>query len=183
MRLINCVLFDLGNTLIHEVVDDLHTLDYTELHAMPRAKAVLEHLHKEYSLAVITNTESSSESSVRAALKRLGLESYLSAVVTSFDVGARKPDERIFREALRRVDANPEEVAMVGNDLVCDMNGAKHLGMFTILFCSTCPPTPGNSVDRCIERFDQLPATLASLQRRSLNGPREALRGKEGDDL
>ena len=65
----------------------------------------------------------------RAKLRRLGLR--LDAVVISGEVGLRKPDPRIFRLALRRLMATPDEAIMIGDDSKLDLAPARALGMRT----------------------------------------------------
>jgi HAD superfamily hydrolase (TIGR01662 family) len=127
------VLFDLGDTLIDERVDDAEQLDRMPLHARPDALQVLTKLSERFSLALVTDTETSREPAVRRALSRLGLERFFDAVVTSQDLGVSKPDPAMFQEALRRIRVLPEEAVMVGNDLDRDVEGAARLGLRTIL--------------------------------------------------
>ena len=67
------------------------------------------------------------------SLKRLGLLGYFKAVVTSAQVGWRKPHPAIFAEALRRLDCAPSEAVFVGDDPVADVEGAKGVGMKAVL--------------------------------------------------
>ena len=98
--MIKAVLLDLGDTLIHEKVDDAEPLDQMSLHAKPGAFEVLDRLSKLFVLGLVTDTDSSDEVAVRVALRRLGLESFFRAVVTSQDIGVTKPDPAIFRALL-----------------------------------------------------------------------------------
>jgi putative hydrolase of the HAD superfamily len=131
------VLFDLGDTLIYERVDDQAQLHELPLRLRPDACEVLDELSRRYRLALVTDTETSSEHSVRQALRMLGIAAFFDAVVTSIDVGVRKPDPQIFLEALRRVDARPSEAAMIGNDPLTDISGANGIGVITILYTPT----------------------------------------------
>ena len=135
--MLKAVLFDLGDTLIYERVDDDYRLDEMTLHARPHARQVLERLSQSYKIGLVTDTETSSEASVREALQQLGLEKFFSAVVTSTDLGVTKPHPDIFLEALRQLEVSPEEAIMVGNDPTRDLKGAKQLGIPTILYRPT----------------------------------------------
>ena len=44
-------------------------------------------------------------------------------------VGAEKPDPAIFRAALDRLGATPEETMFIGNSLRRDREGARRMGM------------------------------------------------------
>ncbi len=58
-----------------------------------------------------------------------GLADRLDPVVTSAAVGWRKPDPRALLPLLRAWNLPPHEVAMVGDDLGCDVAGAAAVGM------------------------------------------------------
>ena len=135
--MIKAVLFDLGDTLIYERVDDIVKLDEMKLHIRPSAKETLERLSGYYKIGLVSDTEISPESSVRKALSKLGIESYFSAIVTSTCIGRSKPHPDIFLEALRRLGVVPQEAVMVGNDPSRDILGARQLELITILYRSS----------------------------------------------
>jgi putative hydrolase of the HAD superfamily len=80
-------------------------------------------------LGLISNIDRS----VTPMLERLGINQLLSLSVTSEEVGATKPDPRIFEAALARASVNPPEAAYVGDQPEIDMAGAKKVGMKAIL--------------------------------------------------
>jgi putative hydrolase of the HAD superfamily len=61
-------------------------------------------------------------------LERAGLASYLSAVVSSAETGAEKPDPRVFEEALQRLGVQPERAIHIGDD-PADQAGALAAGL------------------------------------------------------
>jgi HAD superfamily hydrolase (TIGR01549 family) len=65
-------------------------------------------------------------------LRDLGLDELFEVVSVSCDVGYLKPHPRIFEHALEAMGLAPEEVAMVGDSLRADVEGAKALGMTAI---------------------------------------------------
>ncbi len=69
---------------------------------------------------------------IYVGLRRLAINRFLSAVLVSADVGWRKPNKRIFEEALRRLGVRPEETVYVGDSPLEDIQGAKVLGMKTV---------------------------------------------------
>lgn len=64
-------------------------------------------------------------------LDELGVSQRLDVAVFSSEIGRRKPDEAIFRYALERLGAEPEEALMVGDKVAVDIAGAKALGIKT----------------------------------------------------
>jgi putative hydrolase of the HAD superfamily len=75
-------------------------------------------------LACVTNWDVG----IGEQLVRAGLAHYLSAVVSSAETGAEKPDPRVFAEALRRLGVQPERALHVGDDEV-DQAGALAAGL------------------------------------------------------
>ena len=61
-------------------------------------------------------------------LERAGLRSYLSAVVSSAEIGAEKPDPRVFTEALARLGVEAERAVHIGDD-EADQAGALAAGL------------------------------------------------------
>lgn len=71
-------------------------------------------------------------------LRRSGLDAHLSGVVVSDEVGAAKPDPRIFDAAFDVAGGPPrEEVAIVGDSLTSDMAGGRAYGITTIWIDAT----------------------------------------------
>jgi len=133
--LIRAVFFDLGDTLIVEDVVAGRHLWEVALKKLPYLDEVLTELKKKgYKLGIITNTVTSREEHVRMALRKIDVEKYFDAILTSVDVGHEKPDERIFMTALRKLRVKPNEAVMVGNRIGADIMGGNRMGMKTILF-------------------------------------------------
>jgi HAD superfamily hydrolase (TIGR01509 family) len=66
-------------------------------------------------------------------LVRIGIIRFLRVCVFSEDVEVEKPERLIFEKAAHTVGEDPEKIAMVGDDMKRDVQGAKVLGMRTIL--------------------------------------------------
>jgi putative hydrolase of the HAD superfamily len=71
--------------------------------------------------------------SLGQVLERLGLAPLLDGVVTSAQVGVRKPSPEIFAAALRLVGASPAAAVHVGDSLEEDVAGARAAGIEAIL--------------------------------------------------
>lgn len=132
--MIKAILFDLGDTLVkEESAGDKHAAE-AELEKVPFVDEVLRQLKGKFKLAIVTNTSVSREEDIRRALIKLGLAEYFDAIVTSIDVGHEKPDERIFRVALKKLRVKPAEAIMIGNRIKTDILGANKLGIKTVYF-------------------------------------------------
>ncbi|HEY1331436.1 MAG TPA: HAD family hydrolase [Actinomycetota bacterium] len=99
---------------------------------------------------------------MRQDLAALGLDRYLSASVFSSELGVRKPDARIFEEALRRLDAEPATTVFVGDRLMDDVGGARRVGMRAVQTRQFRREEPdGIQPDAAIDHLRELPAVLA----------------------
>ena len=87
--------------------------------------------------------------STRGIVDRLGLVEAFDEVILSFEVGLRKPDPAIYREALRRVDVEPDRAVFVDDQQeYCD--GAASIGIPTYLIDRTGDATPDGNGHRVI---------------------------------
>jgi putative hydrolase of the HAD superfamily len=58
-----------------------------------------------------------------------GLTQYIDNMVCSEEIGSEKPSPRMFTLALARINKNPEDVIMLGNNIVSDIYGAQQVGI------------------------------------------------------
>ena len=78
----------------------------------------------------------------RPELRRLGLDGLFDKIFLSSDFGIKKPDLRFFEAALK--DLDPQRTVMVGNDMTCDIEPAKKLGLSTVYVRSKISPKGDN---------------------------------------
>lgn len=102
---------------------------------------------------------------VRDALARLGLLDLFDAVVVSGEVGYLKPHPRIYEAALDALGVPAAEAAMVGNDLECDVVGARRAGLKAVWspYPRQSPPPRHPDADAVVERLADLPDVLRKL--------------------
>lgn len=96
--------------------------------------------------------------SISHVLDREGISPLVDHVVLSFEVGAVKPDERIFRTALGQLGLSAADVLMVG-DNANDDGGATHLGIRTLILPRTAGGVHGLSA--VVGLVDAVNATFA----------------------
>lgn len=70
---------------------------------------------------------------MRALHRELGLENYLDFVITSNEVGADKPQPKIFLAALERAGVEASEAIHVGDQYQLDVLGARGVGINPVL--------------------------------------------------
>jgi putative hydrolase of the HAD superfamily len=80
-------------------------------------------------LGIISNWDSR----LASLLDGLGLGELVDTVVSSADVGMRKPDPRIFELACERLGVEPRHAAHVGDHHYADIVGATAVGMVPVL--------------------------------------------------
>lgn len=79
-------------------------------------------------VVILTNFSGDDTSFQHHKIDRLGIRDEVDAVVVSGDVGFHKPDPRAFQAALAAVGGQPGAAAMVGDNLVADIEGALGAG-------------------------------------------------------
>jgi putative hydrolase of the HAD superfamily len=98
-------------------------------------------------------------------VRRFGLADLLEVRLFSSGIGFRKPDVRIFREALARLGFSPARALFVGDNPVTDVAGARAAGMHTawIVRGDPAPKVRGEPPDLRIrslaDLLDHLPDT------------------------
>ena len=167
--MIRAVFFDFGDTLISEEAGAGKHLWEATLTKLPYVDEVLTELkRKGFRLGIITNTVTSREEHVRSALQKIGIEKHFDMVLTSVDVGHRKPDERIFLTALRALKVKPHDAVMVGNQISTDIVGGNRIGMKTVLFkwnkrYNEMVTLPEEQPMRTIKSLRELPSIIEEI--------------------
>ena len=66
-------------------------------------------------------------------LENLGITKFFEVIITYDDSKTKKPDELPFKLAIEKLDIEPSETLFVGDSIERDIEGAKRLGMKTLL--------------------------------------------------
>ncbi len=107
------------------------------LDTLSRRGKLLSRLGSRFRLGIVSNYYGN----LAAACAEAGIERNFSVLIDSTDVGCSKPEAGIFRAALDKVRARPEDAVFVGDSIARDMEGARALGMRHVLL------RPGRSGD------------------------------------
>jgi putative hydrolase of the HAD superfamily len=156
--------FDLPDDVLEHVVTLDHSAYSNSITVEGPTLATLEALKVSgYRMGLVSNV-TLLPSLMREDLRKLGLDAYLDASVFSSEVGVRKPDPRIFREALERLAADPTETAFVGDRRIDDVSGSQAVGMRGIQTRQFRQETEPQDVtpDAIVDSLSELPATLRS---------------------
>lgn len=101
------------------------------LRPYPGAKSVLISLkNKGIKMAVLSDAPR-----LEAYLRicSVGLDDFFDVIMTKDDTKSLKPRSRGFKMVLKKLNVQPEECIMIGDNLYRDIDGAKKLGMKTVL--------------------------------------------------
>ncbi len=99
-----------------------------------------------------------------ALLEALGLSHFFGSIIGADTLPVRKPDPAHLQTVLDELGASRDRAVMIG-DSATDLMAARAVGMPCVLVSFGYTETPAIELgaDRVIDRFDQLPETLASL--------------------
>jgi len=113
--------------------------------ALPGAVKTLAFLRKRgIPMAVLSNATDGPY--VARVAKRVKMRRYFDPFVVSADIGVRKPRAEAFRAALAAWSLPAESVAMIGDSLFHDIDGANRLGLYSIHL--TLIPNAGDPAHR-----------------------------------
>jgi len=89
---------------------------------------VLSVLQKKYRLALVSNCAVGTDK----LMDSLGLADFFSCTILSYQVGVRKPDKRMYLEALKCLKSEARECIFVADE-ISDLEGAREIGLRTML--------------------------------------------------
>jgi HAD superfamily hydrolase (TIGR01509 family) len=96
---------------------------------LPDTAQLLGEIGKRYRIAVISNADGK----ISDVLQKCGIAHYFHTITDSGIVGFEKPRPEIFHQALKSMNAAPEESLYVGDVYCVDYLGATGVGMHAIL--------------------------------------------------
>jgi putative hydrolase of the HAD superfamily len=160
--------FDLPADVLEHIVALDHSAYSNSITVEPVVLETLDRLRSEGKRLGLVSNLTLRPHLVREDLDRMSLGSRLDATVFSSELGVRKPDPRIFREALDRLGTAPDETAFVGDRLYDDIGGAQAVGMRAVLTRQFRQEDDADyHPDAVIDRLSELPEVLTRLNRPS----------------
>jgi putative hydrolase of the HAD superfamily len=97
----------------------------------PSLFETLTHIRKKYRIAIISDAQ---WVFAEPEMEMLGLDRFFTLRILSSRYGYKKPDVRLFQEAMKKFRVKPEESLYIGDNLQKDLVGAKKAGMRFIFF-------------------------------------------------
>ena len=117
-------------SLVQEMTDSYMGLKSVLVQPYAGAKGTLRRLKQSrISLAMITNGPASEQ---RAKIDRAELGHLFESIVIEGEFGAGKPDPRVFYHTLEKLQVDPSDAWMVGDNLVNDVGGAQAVGIYGV---------------------------------------------------
>lgn len=166
-RLVKALVFDWGGTLMVDFPQYSGPMvDWPEVSAVDGARSALETLHGRYAIFIATNAAESDISQIRAALDRVGLGRYVSAIFSQRNLGVSKREpESFFRRLEESAGLNRDEAVMIGDDYRYDVLGAHQAGWATVWYNPNHRVAPGLAPLQTedIGSLADLPAVLERL--------------------
>jgi putative hydrolase of the HAD superfamily len=144
-----------------EILDELHGnyRNHFRTEFFPCVEDVLKGLAERYKVALLSNTMSDQP---KILLSESGFDRYFDLIICSRDLGLRKPNPKMFKYILEKLDVKPDEVVHVGDSVEDDMMGARDSDITGIwIKTPDQPPWSGYAISSICE----LPEFLEKLGR------------------
>jgi HAD superfamily hydrolase (TIGR01509 family) len=137
LALFEQALSGLGLEVPRELVQQIHELEYRAVVSQrtvpPENLEALDQLRaRGLKLGLVSNAHFL-PALMLEDFERLGLAQYMDAIVTSSQLGVRKPHPAIFERVLAALQVSAEEAMFVGDKMREDVVGPKELGMRAVL--------------------------------------------------
>jgi len=125
------------------------------------AQGMLDALHEKVRLVVASNAPDCR--AIDTVLERTGVDGMFAHVATAGDLGTTKPSASYYRKLLTLTGTRPRQAAMVGDDYVADITGAKCCGLRAVWYNpyrASCP-TEHPVHDHEVGSLAEVPEALA----------------------
>ena len=122
----DCVLFDLGNTLI---MQENPGVPYESLavELLPGVEQLLKELQGQVKLGIVSNTQTITAADIKKKLVTIGIDQYFDVVIATGELGRHKPDPTPITAAIEALDAQAERTIYIG-DIETDLQAAHAAG-------------------------------------------------------
>jgi putative hydrolase of the HAD superfamily len=122
---LKAIMFDLGHTLVEENTPIDHPPEL-----MPGVLDAIAGVT--LPMGIWSNTNDSTGAHIREWLSTISFDEHFRWIVTSYEVGHRKPAREFFDRALLECSLNAAQVLFVGNQLNTDIVGAQSVGITSV---------------------------------------------------
>lgn len=123
--------WELSKTEITALAEDF-TFNIERYGFFEDVKPWLDRWSSKYSLGILSDALPS----ILLFIDQYGISNYFDSKVISCNVGATKPDSKIYEAVLRSLNASPEECVFV-DDRLCNIEGAHRMGIHAVQMART----------------------------------------------
>jgi putative hydrolase of the HAD superfamily len=117
-------------SIAREMADAFSEQREVEVYIFERAEQTLEHLKAHnISLSLMTNGEAHKQ---RKKISRFNLERFFKSILIEGEMGFGKPEEEVYKRAMKELGLGPNEVWAVGDNLEWDVGAPQKLGIYGI---------------------------------------------------
>ncbi len=156
-----CLLFDWGDTLMRDFKDYRGPMkDWPRQEAISGAAETLAVLRPDWTLALATSADVSTEADILEALQRVNLDHLLDKVYCFKNTGHKKPSKEFYQYILNDLKLPPRSICMVGDSYEADVLGANACGMRAIWFNEHSLEECSGELQRTIHDLRALPEAL-----------------------
>jgi nicotinate-nucleotide--dimethylbenzimidazole phosphoribosyltransferase len=122
----DCVLFDLGNTLIAQ---ENPGTPYESLvvKVLPGVVELLDQLHGKVKIGIVSNTQTITSADIQAKLSTVGLDKYFQTIIATAEFGTHKPDPAPIIAAIDQLECAADRTFYIG-DIETDKQAAISAG-------------------------------------------------------
>ena len=122
----DCVLFDLGNTLIAQENPGT-PYESLAVKVLPGVQELLDQLHNSVKLGIVSNTKTITAADIHAKLSTVGLDKYFQTIIATAEFGTHKPHPAPIIAAIERLQCAADRTLYVG-DIETDKQAAVSAG-------------------------------------------------------
>jgi nicotinate-nucleotide--dimethylbenzimidazole phosphoribosyltransferase len=122
----DCVLFDLGNTLIAQENPGTPYQDL-KVQVLPGVQKLLDELNGKVKLGIVSNTKTITAADIQAKLAIVGLDKYFQTIIATAEFGIHKPDPAPIKAAIEQLQSTAERTLYIG-DIETDKQAALAAG-------------------------------------------------------
>jgi nicotinate-nucleotide--dimethylbenzimidazole phosphoribosyltransferase len=122
----DCVLFDLGNTLIAQENPGTPYEDL-QVRVLPGVQQLLDELHGKVKLGIVSNTKTITAADIRAKLATVSLDKYFQSIIATAEFGTHKPDPAPITAVIEQLQCTAGRTLYVG-DVETDKQAALAAG-------------------------------------------------------
>jgi nicotinate-nucleotide--dimethylbenzimidazole phosphoribosyltransferase len=124
----DCVLFDLGNTLIAQENPGTPYESLT-VQVLPGVQELLDQLQGKVKLGIVSNTKTITAADIQAKLATVGLDKHFQTIIATAEFGTHKPDPAPIAAAIEQMQITADRTLYVG-DVETDKQAAESAGAY-----------------------------------------------------